>query len=131
MAKKSAKKAAAAKQKAAKRVPTNWARIKELYERGKSDEEIAKLTDAHYDPKHPDPTHSTRARISKARTTGVRINGKLVRFGQRGKEKGAPKKASNQKTGSKTSKTAKSTAKVVKPAEPKTAEQAKVEPTTT
>jgi hypothetical protein len=55
---------------------------------------MAKATDAHYDPKKPDPTKATRAKIWKARNQGVNIDGKLVKFGQRGKTgSGTAKKA--------------------------------------
>jgi hypothetical protein len=48
---------------------------------------MAKATDAHYDPTEPDPTKPTRAKIWKARNVGVTIDGKLVKFGSRGKAK--------------------------------------------
>jgi len=55
---------------------------------------MAKATDPHYDPKKPDATKATRAKVCRARKQGVRIDGKLVRFGARGKAKTEKKVAS-------------------------------------
>jgi hypothetical protein len=73
-------------------VPTPWLKLKQMWESGESYEAMAKATDAHYDPKKPDPTKATRAKIWKARNVGVRIDGKLVKFGARGKAKEVAKK---------------------------------------
>jgi hypothetical protein len=73
-------------------VPTTWLKLKKLWEAGESYEAMAKATDAHYDPKKPDPTKATRAKIWKARNVGVTIDGKLVKFGVRGKAKEPAKK---------------------------------------
>jgi hypothetical protein len=73
-------------------VPTPWLKLKQVWESGQSYEAMAKATDAHYDPKKPDPTKPTRAKIWKARNVGVTIDGKLVKFGARGKAKEPAKK---------------------------------------
>jgi len=87
-AKKPAKKAAkSTKSTKQAHVPTPWLTLKQLWESGQSYEAMAKATDAHYDPKKPDPTKPTRAKIWKARNVGVTIDGKLVKFGARGKAK--------------------------------------------
>ena len=58
-----------------------------MWEAGATYEAMAKATDAHYDPSKADPTKPTRAKIWKARNIGVTIDGKLVKFGARGKVK--------------------------------------------
>ena len=73
-------------------VPTPWAKLKQMWEAGATYEAMAKATDAHYDPTKPDPTKPTRAKIWKARNVGVTIDGKLVKFGARGKVKEGVKK---------------------------------------
>ncbi len=73
-------------------VPTPWGKLKQLWEAGATYEAMAKATDAHYDPQKPDPTKPTRAKIWKARNIGVTIDGKLVKFGARGKAKEGAKK---------------------------------------
>ena len=80
-------------------VPTPWLKLKQMWEAGESYEAMAKATDAHYDPKKPDPTKATRAKIWKARNQGVNIDGKQVKFGQRGKPgSGTAKKAKPSKS---------------------------------
>ncbi len=103
-------------------VPTPWLKLKKMWEAGESYEAMAKGTDAHYDPKKADPTKATRAKIWKARNVGVTIDGKLVRFGARGKakehaKKGRPRKEVKQGTGKK--KASKKTAKPATPIEAK------------
>lgn len=73
-------------------VPTPWARLKQMWEAGATYEAMAEATDAHYDPSKPDPTKPTRAKIWKASNVGVTIDGKLVKFGARGKAKETAKK---------------------------------------
>ena len=73
-------------------VPTPWLKLKQLWESGASYEAMAKATDAHYDSNKSDPTKPTRAKIWKARNVGVTIDGKLVKFGTRGKAKEPAKK---------------------------------------
>lgn len=68
-------------------VPTPWLKLKQMWVSGASYEAMAKATDAHYDASKPDPTKPTRAKIWKARHVGVTIDGKLVKFGARGKVK--------------------------------------------
>jgi len=96
---KSAKAAEATKSKPANlsHVPTPWLKLKQMWEAGESYEAMAKATDVHYSAKKPDPTKPTRAKIWKARNIGVKIDGKLVRFGARGKAKGGPKKGKTAK----------------------------------
>ena len=81
-------------------VPTPWAKLRQMWEAGESYEAMAKATDAHYDGSKPDPTKPTRAKIWKARNIGVKIEGKLVRFGARGKAKEVAKKGKGVKEGS-------------------------------
>jgi hypothetical protein len=81
MAKKPAK-----TKKASNHEPIPWLKLKKMWEAGESYQSMAKATDTHYDPKKADPTKPTRAKISKARNKGVRIDGKLVKFGARGKK---------------------------------------------
>ncbi len=88
---KSRKSTNAAKTQMFKNKPVQCATLKKMWEAGESYEAMAKATDPHYDPKRLDPTKPTRAKISKARTTGVRIDGKLVKFGARGKRTGEKK----------------------------------------
>ncbi len=78
-------------------VPTPWAKLREMWESGATYEAMAKGTDAHYDPSKPDPTKPTRAKIWKARNVGVTIEGKLVKFGARGKAKEGAKKGKPSK----------------------------------
>jgi hypothetical protein len=66
-------------------VPTPWAKLRQMWESGATYEAMAKATDAHYDATKADPTKPTRAKIWKARNIGVTIDGKLVKFGARGK----------------------------------------------
>jgi hypothetical protein len=73
-------------------VPTPWLKLKQMWESGASYQAMAKATDAHYTPGKADPTKPTRAKIWKARNVGVRIDGKLVKFGARGKAKEPAKK---------------------------------------
>lgn len=85
-AKKPAKKAAKApKSTKQAHVPTPWLKLKQMWESGASYEAMAKATDAHYNPSKADPTKPTRAKVWKARNVGVTIDGKLVKFGARGK----------------------------------------------
>jgi hypothetical protein len=101
---KKAKKAAKAPKPANRsHVPTPWLKLKQLWEAGESYEAMAKATDAHYDPKKPDPTKPTRAKIWKARNVGVKIDGKLVKFGIRGKAKEPAKKGQAKKGAKKVS----------------------------
>ncbi|MGA2372713.1 MAG: hypothetical protein ACLPPV_01165 [Candidatus Korobacteraceae bacterium] len=53
---------------------------------------MAKATDAHYDPQKPDSTKPTQAKTWKAGNVGVTIEGKLVKFGARGKAQESAKK---------------------------------------
>jgi hypothetical protein len=78
-------------------VPTPWLKLKQMWEAGQSYEAMAKATDAHYAANKPDPTKPTRAKIWKARNIGVKIEGKLVRFGARGKAKEETKKGKTAK----------------------------------
>ena len=114
------KKAAKTKKSATVKTPakhqhvrTPWLKLKQMWESGQSYEAMAKATDAHYDPKKPDPTKATRAKIWKARNHGVHIDGKLVKFGQRGKTgNGKGKKAKpSEKAGSGTAKKGKTSEK--------------------
>jgi hypothetical protein len=83
-------------------VPTPWPRLRQMWEAGESYEAMAKVTDVHYDANKPDPTKPTRAKIWKARNVGVKIDGKLVRFGARGKAKEGQKKGKVTKSLKKT-----------------------------
>jgi hypothetical protein len=146
--KKTAKKPKAVKPKKAEpttRVAIPWAKLKQLWDAGKSYLEMAKATDPHFDPNKPDATKTTRAKISVAMNKGVTIDGKLVRFKRRERTKGTVvgKKASKNKPQSKstkgkavkitTAKTEKAGKDVkavpVKPAEP--SEAAEPQPATT
>jgi hypothetical protein len=91
-AKKAAKSTKSTKSTKQAHVPTPWLKLKQMWESGASYEAMAKATDAHFDPKKPDPTKPTRAKIWKARNIGVTIDGKLVKFGARGKAKEEAKK---------------------------------------
>ena len=124
-----AKKSAKAK-KATKstHVPTPWAKLRQMWEAGASYEAMAEATDAHYDPQKPDPTKPTRAKIWKARNVGVNIDGKLIKFGARGKAKEQGKKgkaekgkkaAGKGKAGKNAGKATKTAAKSATPVEPK------------
>ena len=118
--KKTAKKPKAAKTKKAEpttRVAIPWAKLKQLWDSGKSYLEMEKATDPHFDPNKPDATKTTRAKISIAMNKGVMIDGKLVRFKRRERTKGTvvPKKASKDKPQTKSKK-----AKAVKPSKAKT-----------
>jgi len=85
-AKKPAKKAAkSTKSTKQSHVPTPWLKLRQMWESGASYEAMAKATDAHFDPTKADPTKPTRAKIWKARNIGVNTNGKVVKFGARGK----------------------------------------------
>ncbi len=145
---KTAKKPKAAKPKKAEpttRVAIPWAKLKQLWDAGKSYLEMAKATDPHFDSNKPDATKTTRAKISVAMNKGVTIDGKLVRFKRRERTKGTVvgKKASKGKAKSKptkakvvkisTAKTEKAGKDVkavpVKPAEP--SEAAEPQPSTT
>ena len=97
-------------------VPTPWLKLKQMWEAGESYEAMAKATDAHYTADKPDPTKPTRAKIWKARNIGVKIDGKLVKFGQRGKAKGGPEKGKTKKGAKKAS--GKVATKAVKAAAP-------------
>ena len=101
-------------------VPTPWAKLKQMWEAGADYETMAKATDAHYDPSKADPTKPTRAKIWKARNIGVTIDGKLVKFGARGKVKEVGKKA--EATGKKV--TGKSKAKKKPAGKPKAGKKA-------
>ncbi|WP_348262852.1 hypothetical protein P8935_24055 [Telmatobacter sp. DSM 110680] len=68
-----------------KRVPFNWTKLKTMWDRGCSYEEISKSLDAHYNPAGDDPTKSVRAKCSVAMNKGIKIDGKLVRFKRRSK----------------------------------------------
>jgi hypothetical protein len=81
--------------------PTPWLKLKQMWEAGESYEAMAKATDAHYDVNKPDPTKPTRAKIWKARNVGVKIDGKLIRFGARGKVKEKAKQAKAEKNDAK------------------------------
>ena len=96
-AKKSAKAPKSTKPTTSSHVPTPWAKLKQMWETGATYEDMAKATDAHYDSKKPDPTKPTRAKIWKARNVGVNIDGKLVKFGARGKAKEPAKKGKTEK----------------------------------
>ena len=127
------------------RVAIPWAKLKQLWDAGKSYLEMAKSTDPHFDPNKPNPTKTTRAKISIAMNKGVTIDGKLVRFKRRERTKGTVvgKKASTGKpqpkptkakvvkiSMAKTEKTGKDVKAVpVKPAEP--SEAAELPPATT
>jgi hypothetical protein len=63
-------------------VSPNYALLKKMWEAGESYKAIAEATDAGYDTNKADPTKLTRWRIWRARHIGVRINGKLVKFGE-------------------------------------------------
>jgi hypothetical protein len=120
MMKKTAKKPKAIKAKKPEqmaRVAIPWAKLKQLWDAGKSYLEMAKSTDPHFDPNKPDATKTTRAKISVAMNKGVTIDGKLVRFKRRERTKGTvvSKKATKDKPQSKSTKT-----KVVKISTPKT-----------
>jgi hypothetical protein len=94
---------AAAKKQATKRLPFDWARLKQMAESGASILEMAQATDPHFrSSKSEDKTKPTRARLSIAANKGIRIEGRLVRFKRRVKQqvaknskprKAAPKKA--------------------------------------
>lgn len=128
------------------RVAIPWAKLKQMWDVGKSYLEMAKATDPHFDSNKPDATKTTRAKVSVAMNKGVTIDGKVVRFKRRERTKGTVvgKKASKDKPHSKpmkskvmkisTAKTEK-TRKEVKVAEPvKPAEPSEVvgpQPTTT
>ena len=122
MMKKTAKKPKVAKTKKAEpktRVAIPWARLKQLWDAGKSYLEMAKATDPHFDPNKPDATKTTRAKISIAMNKGVMINGKLVRFKRRERTKDGvvSKKTSKSKPQPKSAKAKavkNSTAKTVK-----------------
>jgi len=62
------------------RVAVPWAKLKEMWDSGRSYQEMAKATDAHFNPNSADPTKPTRAKISMALNKGVRIDGELVQF---------------------------------------------------
>jgi hypothetical protein len=97
------------------RVPFNWAKLKQFWDQGKSYLEMAKVLDAHYDPKGDDPTKATRARCSIAMTKGIKLDGKLIRFKRRSKtqtEKESKPKA--KATATKQSKKPTTSAKVQK-----------------
>jgi hypothetical protein len=68
-----------------KRVPFNWARLRKLWDEGKSYLEMAKVLDSHYNAQGDDPTKSVRAKCSVAMTKGIKLDGKLVRFKRRSK----------------------------------------------
>jgi hypothetical protein len=68
-----------------KRVPFNWAKLKKMWDEGRSYLEMAKVLDSHYNAQGDDPTKSVRAKCSVAMNTGVKIDGKLVRFKRRSK----------------------------------------------
>lgn len=105
-------------------VPTPWLKLKQMWEAGESYDAMAKATDAHYSAHKPDPTKPTRAKIWKARNVGVNIDGKLVRFGERGKAKERLRKgkAEESKKGTGNKKASKTAVK------PVTAPDTKVEP---
>src|ERR1035438_9862545 len=104
-----------AEQKA--RIAIPWAKLKQLWDAGKSYLEMSKATDPHFDPNKPDATKTTRAKISIAMNKGVTIDGKLVRFKRRERTKGSVvgKKVSKDKAKSKSKK-----AKAVKNSSAKT-----------
>jgi hypothetical protein len=106
-------------------VPTPWLKLKKMWEAGESYEAMAKATDAHYEPKKADPTKATRAKIWKARNVGVTIEGKLVKFGARGKAKEPAKKGKTSKGVKKGTGKKKARKKTNKPATPA---EAKAEP---
>ena|ERR1035441_9776684 len=115
-------------------VPTPWLKLKQMWEAGESYEAMAKATDAHYDPKKPDPTKATRAKIWKARNQGVNIDGKLVKFGARGKtgsgtaKKGKPGKPVKKGSGKvKAKTTGKAEANIQPVASPEPAKNAEQE----
>jgi hypothetical protein len=95
-------------------VPTPWLKLKQLWESGASYEAMAKATDAHFDPNKADPTKPTRAKIWKARNVGVTIDGKLVKFGARGKAKEGAKKGKPTKVVKKAAVKGKATKKAAK-----------------
>jgi hypothetical protein len=102
------------------RVAIPWAKLKQLWDAGKSYLEMAKATDPHFDVNNPDATKTTRAKISIAMNKGVTIDGKLVRFKRRERTKGAvvSKKASKNKAQAKSTKAKAvkiNTAKTLKP----------------
>jgi hypothetical protein len=107
-------------------VSTPWLKLKQMWEAGESYEAMAKATDAHYSANKPDPTKPTRAKIWKARNIGVKIDGKLVRFGARGKAKEQSKKSEAGKGVKKASGRQKATKKAVRASAPG---EAKAEPT--
>lgn len=88
------------------RVAIPWAKLKQMWDVGKSYLEMAKATDPNFDVNKPDATKTTRAKISVAMNKGVTIDGKLVRFKRRERLKGsvASKKASKGKPQSKSTK---------------------------
>ncbi len=105
-------------------VPTPWAKLKQMWEAGASYEAMAKATDAHFDPTKADPTKPTRAKIWKARNVGVNIDGKLVKFGARGKAKEPGKEGKGSKVvkkgaGKRAAKASKTASKSATPVEPK------------
>jgi len=112
------------------RVAIPWAKLKQMWDAGKSYLEMAKSTDPHFDSNKPDATKTTRAKISIAMNKGVMIDGKLVRFKRRERTKGtvASKKASKDKPRSKPTKS-----KVVKisTATEKAKKEVKAEPVKT
>jgi hypothetical protein len=106
---KTAKKPKATKTKKAEpktRVAIPWAKLKQLWDAGKSYLEMAKATDPHFDPNKPDATKTTRAKISVAMNKAVTIDGKLVRFKRRERMKDGvvDKKASKGKAQAKSTK---------------------------
>ena len=101
-------------------VPTPWLKLKQMWEAGESYEAMAKATDAHYNATKSDPTKPTRAKIWKARNIGVNIDGKLVKFGARGKAKEQPKKGKTVKGVKKASGRQKGTKKAAKASAQKT-----------
>jgi hypothetical protein len=106
---------------------TNWAKLKTLWEQGASYELMAKATDPHFNPKNSDPCKPTRAKICRARKQGVRIDGKLVRFGARGKVKDGAKKAKAKETPTK-AKAAKPKAKPQNGIKPKASSKTATKP---
>ena len=85
------------------RVAIPWAKLKQLWDAGKSYLEMAKATDQHFDANKPDATKTTRAKVSIAMNKGATIDGKLVRFKRRERTKGSvvSKKVSKDKAQSK------------------------------
>ena len=73
------------KSNTSKRVAFNWAKLKKMWDEGKSYLEMAKALDSHYQPQGDDPLKPTRARCSIAMTKGIKLDGKRVFFKRRSK----------------------------------------------